>query len=95
MVCFWPVETGAVVVIGAAVVDADICVVAATVGDAVDAGVAAGVFDPLSVQPATAIKAMSNAARLRVMSKYELLFPFMVFTQIINRRRYTLFRQII
>jgi hypothetical protein len=58
----------------------------------VGAGVAAGVFDPLSVQPATAIEAMSNAARLRTTNICELFFLFMVFTLIINPGEYTLFR---
>ena len=42
-------------------------VVATTVGDAVGAWVATGVFVPLPVQPANSIAQMSNAARLRVM----------------------------
>jgi hypothetical protein len=57
----------------------------------VGAGVATGVFDPLSVQPA-ASASMNTATMLRVMSKYELLFAFMVFTMNMNRGEYTLFR---
>jgi hypothetical protein len=82
IVCFWPDEIGAAVVAaGAAVVatGAGAAVVATTVGDAVGAWVATVVFVPLPVQPAKSIAAMSNAARLMVMSKYELLFAFMVF----------------
>jgi hypothetical protein len=75
MVCFWPVETGAVVVTGAAVVDTAPCVVTNTVGDAVGAGI---VVVPLPVHPA-ANASMNTAARLRKINKYELCFPFMVF----------------
>ncbi len=51
MVCFWPVETGAVVITAAGVVDAGACVVATTVGDAV--GTLQVVFVPFPVQPAS------------------------------------------
>jgi len=83
MVCFWPDETGAAVVTGAAAVvaGAGAAVVAITVGDAMGACVATGVLVPLSVQPAKSIAKISNAARLMVTSKYELLCAFMVFYQ--------------
>jgi len=81
MVCFWPDETGAAVVMGATKVTtgAGAAVVATTVGDAGGAWVATGVVVPLPVQPAKSIAKMSNAARLMVTSKYELLFAFIVF----------------
>jgi hypothetical protein len=79
MVCFWPDDTGAAVVTGAAAVAAGAAVVTTTVGDAMGAWVATGVFVPLPVQPAKSIAKMSNAARLIVTSKYELLFDFIVF----------------
>jgi hypothetical protein len=72
MVCFWPVETGALVVTGAAVVDwtagvltAVVMTVAATVGLATGTCVAAAFVDPLLVHPA-AIASMKTATRLRV-----------------------------
>jgi hypothetical protein len=79
MVCFWPDETGAVVVMGATKVTAGAAVVATTVGDAIGSCVATGVCVPLPVQPAKSIAKISNAVRLMVTSKYELLFAFMVF----------------
>jgi hypothetical protein len=82
MVCFWPEETdAAVVAAGAAVVatGAGAAAIVTTVGDAVGACVPTGAVVPLPVQPAKSIAATSNAARLMVMSKYELLFAFMVF----------------
>jgi hypothetical protein len=93
IVCLWPVETGAVVVTGAAMADtgAGVREVTTPEEDAVGAGVASGIFDPLSVQPATAIEAMSNAARLRTTNICDFFFLFMVFILIINRGEYTLF----
>jgi hypothetical protein len=80
MVCFWPVDTGAEVTTAAGVeTGAGVATVAPTVGDAVGAWVATGVLVELSVQPAKSIAKMSNAARLTVMSKCELLFAFIVF----------------
>jgi hypothetical protein len=92
MVCILPGVIGAVVAASAKGVDtaAGTWVVAEI--DAVGVGFAAGVFDPLSVQPATTIEAMSNAARPRITNTGERFFPFMVFTMIINRGKYTLFR---
>jgi hypothetical protein len=52
--------------------------VATTVGDAVGTWVTAVVFVPLPVHPA-ASASITTATRLKVMSKYELLFAFMVF----------------
>jgi hypothetical protein len=66
-----------VVITGAAVVDTGAWVTT-TVGDAVGIVVATVVFDPFPVQPA-ANASMNTATMLRVMSKYELLFAFMVF----------------
>jgi len=68
------------------------CGVTRTVGGAVGAGVAPGVFVPLPVQPATAIEAMSTATRLMVRNKCERFLIFMVFIQIMNQGEYTLFR---
>jgi hypothetical protein len=79
MVCFWPDETGAAVVTGATKVTAGAAAVPTTVGDAVGAWVATGCVVPLPVQPAKSIAKTSNAARLMVTSKYELLLTFMVF----------------
>jgi hypothetical protein len=79
MVCFWPEETGAAVVTGATKVTDCTAVVATTVGDTMGAWVATVVFVPSPVQPAKSIAQMSNAARLMVTSKYELLFAFMMF----------------
>jgi hypothetical protein len=76
MVCFWPVDTGAVVIIGAVVVDTGTCA-ATTVGDVVGTVVATVVFVPLPVQPA-ANASITTATRLKVMSRYN-LFEFMVF----------------
>jgi hypothetical protein len=87
IVCLSPDETGAAVATGAAAVAAAVTAgavsadVATTVGDAAGAWVATGFVVPLSVQPANSIAQMSNAARLMVMSKWELLFAFMVFCQ--------------
>jgi hypothetical protein len=72
MLCFWPVEIGAVVIIGAEVVDTDAW------GDTVGTVVATGVFDSFPVHPA-ANASINTATRLKVMSKYGLLFAFMVF----------------
>jgi len=77
MVCLWPVEIGAVVVTGAAVVDTGTWLVALTEGVAVGTGVVVVVV-PLPVHPA-ANASMNTAARLRMTNTYELLFSFMVF----------------
>jgi len=81
MVCFWPVDTGAEVVTATAGADTAAGVFAETtaVGTAVGAAVATVVLVPLPVQPANSIAKISNAARLMVMSKYELCFAFIVF----------------
>jgi hypothetical protein len=84
MVCFSPLATGAGVAAGAAVVATGAAVCwgfPATVGDAVGAGVAGVFVVSVPVQPATNIAKMSNAARLNVAIKYELLLAFMVFYQ--------------
>jgi hypothetical protein len=78
MVCFWPVETGAVVVTGAAVVDTGAWVVATTAGVAVGTWVVTGGFVSLPVQPA-ANASMNTATMLRITNKYEPFFTFMVF----------------
>jgi H+/Cl- antiporter ClcA len=83
MVCFWPVETGAWVVTCATGVEAGIWVVATTVGDAVGAVVATVVFVSFPVHPA-ANASMITATMLMVISKYELLFSFMVFDHPFN-----------
>jgi hypothetical protein len=81
IVCFCPVETGAAVVTAGAGVEtaAGAATVETDVGAAVCAGVATGVLVGLSVQPAKSIAKMSNAARLTVISRCELRFPFIVF----------------
>jgi hypothetical protein len=56
------------------------------------AGAADVDFVPLSVQPATAIDAMSRTTRPRVTKRYELRFGFMVFYHPWFRSRYTVFR---
>jgi hypothetical protein len=68
MVCFWPVESGAVVVTCATGVEAGIWVVATTMGDAVGAVVATVVFVPFPVQPA-ANASMITATMLKVINK--------------------------
>jgi hypothetical protein len=97
MVCFWPDDTGAAVVTGAAAVTtgAGAAVVTTTVGDAMGACVATGFVVPLSVQPANSIATMSKAARLTDMNKYELLFAFMVFYHPFYACYYTFFRHIL
>jgi hypothetical protein len=75
MVCFWPVETGGVVITTAGVVDAGACVVAITVGDSVGTCV---VCVPFPVQPA-ANASMNTATMLRMTNKYDPFFSFMVF----------------
>jgi hypothetical protein len=94
MVCFGPVETGDVVITGAAVVDAGACGVAPTMGEAVVTVVATVVFVPLLVHPA-ANASMNTAARLRMTIRYELLFAFMVFYHPFHARLYTDFRHIL
>jgi hypothetical protein len=85
IVCFFPVETGALIVATGAAVVAGAAGAEVTAADAaaaqevVGAGVAVVVFVPLSVQPANSTARMSNAARLMVTSRYELLFAFMMF----------------
>jgi hypothetical protein len=79
MVCFWPAGTGAAVGTTATGVETGTAVGAATVEDAVVARVETGVLVPLSVQPANSIADMSNAARLTVTIKCELLCVFIVF----------------
>jgi hypothetical protein len=72
------------------VVDTGTWLVAATEGVAVGTVVAV-VGAPLPVHPA-ANASMNTATMLRLMSKYDLFFAFMVFTRIINLVKYTLFR---
>jgi hypothetical protein len=68
MVCFGPVETGVVVITGAAVVDTGAWEVATTVGDVAGAVVATVVVVPLLVHPA-ANASMNTAAMLRKINK--------------------------
>jgi hypothetical protein len=75
MVCLWPVESGAVVVIGAAVVDCGAWVVATIVGVAVGTCV---VCVPFPVHPA-AKASMNTVTMLRMTNKYDPFFSFMVF----------------
>jgi hypothetical protein len=80
MVCFCFGAAGAAVCTGAAGVAAGTDAGAVTTATGVEGGATAGVFlFAVSVQPATAIAAMSRTARPMVMSNDELRFAFMMF----------------